>query len=82
MCGLSMVYGKGESDLITNSPSQKSNTYILLIVVDQTKTLQGVGLGYGRQLYFQCLLKYLVICAFEDSPSIPSFLATDCLHWI
>ena len=37
---------------------------------------KGVGLGYGRQLYFHCLLQYMVICAFENSPSIPSFLAT------
>jgi predicted acetyltransferase len=38
--------------------------------------LKGVGLGYGRQLYFHCLLKYMVICVFENSPSIPSFLVT------
>ena len=30
--------------------------------------LKGVGLGYGRQLYFQCLLKYMVICAFDNPP--------------
>jgi hypothetical protein len=35
-----------------------------------TKFLQfkGVGLGYGRQLYFHCLLKFMVICAFENPP--------------
>ena len=32
--------------------------------------------------YWKMYIKYLVICAFEDFPSIPSFLATDCLHWI
>ena len=30
--------------------------------------LKGVGLGYGRKLYFQCLLKYMVICAFDNPP--------------
>ena len=29
---------------------------------------KGVGLGYERQLYFQCLLKYMVICAFDNPP--------------
>jgi hypothetical protein len=24
----------------------------------------------------------MIICEFENSPSIPSFLVTDCLHWI
>ena len=42
--------------------------------------LKGVGLGYRRQLYFHCLLKYMVICAFENSPSIPSFLATQIVY--
>jgi hypothetical protein len=42
--------------------------------------LKDVGLGYGRQLYFHCLLKYMVICAFENSPSIPSFLATQIVY--
>jgi hypothetical protein len=39
-----------------------------------------VGLGYGRYLYFQCLLKYMIICAFENSPSIPSFLVTKIVY--
>jgi len=30
--------------------------------------IKGVGLGYGTQLYFQCLLKYMVICAFDSPP--------------
>jgi ATP-binding cassette subfamily A (ABC1) protein 3 len=42
--------------------------------------IKGVGLGYGRQLCFHCLLKYMVICAFENSPSIPSFLATQIVY--
>jgi hypothetical protein len=29
---------------------------------------------------FQCLLKYMIICAFENSPSIPSFLVTKILY--
>ena len=29
---------------------------------------KGVGLGYGRHLCFQCLLKYMVICALENPP--------------
>ena len=41
---------------------------------------KGVGLGYERQLYFQCLLKYMVICAFENPSSIPSFLATQIVY--
>ena len=32
--------------------------------------VKGVGLGYGRQLYVQCLLKYMVICAFENPPQL------------
>jgi len=28
--------------------------------------IKGAGLGYGRTLYFHCLLKYMVICAFEN----------------
>jgi hypothetical protein len=39
-----------------------------------------VGLGYGRQLYFQCLLKYMIICAFDSPSSIPSFLATQIVY--
>jgi hypothetical protein len=27
-------------------------------------------MGYGRQLYFQDLLKYIVICAFDNPPQI------------
>ena len=42
--------------------------------------VKGVGLGYGRQLYFHCLLKYMVICAFENSPSILSFLETQKVY--
>ena len=30
--------------------------------------LQGVDLEYERQLYFQCLLKYMVFCAFDNPP--------------
>ena len=44
------------------------------------RVLKGVGLGYGRQLYFHFLLKYMVICAFENPPSIPSFLATQIVY--
>ena len=32
------------------------------------KVFKGVGLRYGRQLYCHCLLKYMVICAFENPP--------------
>jgi len=32
--------------------------------------IKGVGLGYGRQLYFQDLLKYMGICAFYNPPQI------------
>ena len=42
--------------------------------------LKGVDLGYGRQLYFQCLLKYMVICAFENPSKIPSILATQIVY--
>ena len=31
-------------------------------------TFKGVGLGYGRQLNVQCLLKYMAICAFYNPP--------------
>jgi hypothetical protein len=41
---------------------------------------KGVGLRYGRQLYFHCLLKYMVICAFENPPLIPSFLITQIVY--
>ena len=41
---------------------------------------KGVGLGYGRWLHFHCLLKYMVICAFENPPSIPRFLATQIVY--
>jgi hypothetical protein len=30
--------------------------------------------------YFQCLLKYMIICAFENSPSIPSFFVTKIVY--
>jgi hypothetical protein len=39
-----------------------------------------VGLGYGRYLYFQCLLKYMSIRAFGNSPSIPSLLLTKIVY--
>jgi hypothetical protein len=35
---------------------------------------------FGRQLYFHCPLKYMVICAFENPSSIPSFLATQIVY--
>jgi hypothetical protein len=44
------------------------------------EAIKGVGLGYGRQLYVRCLLKYMVICAFENHPSIPSFLETQIVY--
>jgi hypothetical protein len=44
------------------------------------EAIKGVDLGYGRQLYFRCLLKYMVICAFENHPSIPSFLETQIAY--
>jgi hypothetical protein len=40
----------------------------------------GVGLGYRRQLYCHCLLKYMVICAFKNHPSIPSFMETQIVY--
>jgi hypothetical protein len=45
-----------------------------------TYRFKGVGLRNGRQLYVQCLLKYIVICAFENPPSIPSFLITQIVY--
>jgi hypothetical protein len=42
--------------------------------------LKGVVVGYGIQLYLHCLLKYMVICALENTPSIPSFLATQIVN--
>ena len=42
--------------------------------------VKDVGLGYGRQLYCHCLLKYMLTCSFENSPSIPSFLATHIVY--
>jgi hypothetical protein len=50
------------SDII--KPERNYTTDILL----QWLKIKGVGLGYGRQLYFQCLLKYMVICAFDNPP--------------
>jgi hypothetical protein len=44
------------------------------------EAIKGVGLGYGRQLYFRFLLKYMVICAFENHPSIPCFLETQIVY--
>ena len=44
------------------------------------EAIKGVGLGYGRQLYVRFLLKYMVICAFENHPSIPSFLETQTVY--
>jgi hypothetical protein len=48
----------------------------------------GGGVVWGRlylinslqKLYFQCLLKYMIICAFENSPSIPSFMVTKIVY--
>jgi hypothetical protein len=34
----------------------------------------------GHMHYYQCLLKYMVICAFENSPSIPSLLTTQIVY--
>ena len=36
------------------------------LVLTNNYLFKGVGLGYGRQLYFHCLLKYMVISAFEN----------------
>ena len=48
--------------------------------VRDMRGLKGVGLRYGRLLYFQCLLKYMIICAFENPPSIPNFLVTKIVY--
>ena len=53
---------------------------MLAILKKKKKSFKDVGLGYGRHLYFQCLLKYMVICAFENHPSIPSFLETQIVY--
>ena len=37
-------------------------------ISDTRRSFKGVGLGYGRQLYFQCLLKYMVVCALDNPP--------------
>ena len=43
--------------------------------------VKGVVVGYGIQLYLHCLLKYMVICALENIPSIPpSFLGTQIVN--
>jgi hypothetical protein len=41
---------------------------------------KGVGLGYGRQLCFQCLLKYMVICAFENPLNSKLLFATQIAY--
>ena len=48
--------------------------------VRDMRGLKGVGLRYGRLLYFQCLIKYMIICAFENPPSIPNFLVTKIVY--
>jgi hypothetical protein len=52
--------------LLTNKNSQVVTTFLLKFALH--RHFKGVGLEYGRQLYFHCLLKYMVICAFENPP--------------
>ena len=57
----------------------KYNTILFIGQIDIV-TFKGVGLRYGRQLYFHCLLNYMVTRAFEIPPSIASFLATQIVY--
>ena len=67
--------------IIQRKSKQQCST-ILAMLTQNKKTVtkydgvKGVGLGYGRQPYFRCFLKYMIICAFANFPSIPSFLVT------
>ena len=52
--------------MLTNKNSQVVTTFLLKFALHGH--FKGVGLEYSRQLYFHCLLKYMVICAFENPP--------------
>jgi hypothetical protein len=34
----------------------------------------------GNKATWICILKYMIICAFENSPSIPNFLVTNIVY--
>ena len=46
----------------------RKTTWACTATFHKISQFKGVGLGYGRKLYFQCLLKYMVICAFDNLP--------------
>jgi hypothetical protein len=59
----------------------KYNTILFIGQIDIV-TFKGVALRYGRQLYFHCLLNYMVTRVFEIPPSLQASWQHRFLHWI